>query len=98
MSSFNETISIISLQAGAGSVGTSSEVLDSATASKKAGKGIHIKNTHASQNLFVGNSTVTSTGGFELGPDESVFLEIDDPSTVYVVGSGASTTYTWLSY
>jgi len=98
MSSFNETISVSSLQAGVGSVDTTAEALDSAIASRKAGKGIHIKNTHASQNLFVGNSAVSSTLGFEIGPDETVFLQIDDPTTVFVVGSGASTTYTWLSY
>ncbi len=87
MSSFNETIPINSLQAVVGSADTAAEVLDGAT-SKKAHKGVRIKNTHGSQNLFVGNENVTATTGFELGPDEEIFLELEDPSKIYVIGSG----------
>jgi len=97
MSSFNETISLKTWQSATGSVGTSAaqlvDVLD-----KASGKGIIIKNTHASQKLYIGDARVSATKGFELGANESVELALQYANEVYVVGGGASTTYTWLSY
>ena len=98
MSSFNETVDLQSFQAAVGSVGTSAAQLATVLSGKPAYKGVTIKNTHASNNLFVGKSDVTATTGFELGPDESIELVIKQPSELYVIASGASTTYTWLAY
>lgn len=97
MSSFNETVTIDSLQHGIGSVGTSSEALNTAT-EKKAGKGITVKNYHASQFLFVGKANVSATNGFRLAPGEQIELNIDRADHIYVIGSGADTTYTWISH
>jgi len=97
MSSFNETIEINSLQAGVGSAGTSAEQLDG-VANKPAHKGVLIKNTHASQNLFVGKEGVTATTGYELGTNEEIFLQVKNPELIYVIASGASTTYTWAAH
>lgn len=97
MSSFNETIVINSLQAGVGSVGTTAEALDGST-NNRVHKGVKIKNTHATQNLFVGKSGVTSSTGYELGPNEEVFLYLRFPDEIFVVGSGAATTYTWIGH
>ena len=97
MSSFNETVTIDSLQQGIGSVGTTAEALNTAT-EKTAGKGIIIKNYHASQFLFVGKSNVSATNGFRLAPSEQIELKINRADQIYVIGSGADTTYTWISH
>ena len=98
MSSFNEAITIDSYQAGVGTVGTSAAKLAGAR-DAKVHKRIIVKNTHATNNLFVGKEGVTATvGGYELGPDEEVYLDLDNPSKVFVVASGASTTYTWCAH
>ena len=96
--SFNETISIESFQAGVGSAGTSAEKLNGAR-NQKVHKAIVVKNTHATQKLFVGGSNVSSTlHGYELGQNEEIYLELQNPSEVYVVGDGAGTTYTWCAH
>lgn len=95
--SLKEAGSFKHVQAAVGSVGTTAERLDNAK-NENVFKGVHIKNTHASQSLYVGPYNVSSTRGFELGTDESIFLEVDNPYEIYVVASGADTTYTWLGY
>ena len=95
--SLKETGSFKHVQAGTGSVGTTSGQLVNVK-SEPVFKGVLIKNTHASQSLFVGRYDVTATSGYELGTNEEVFLEVESPSEIYVLGSGASTTYTWIGY
>lgn len=95
--SIREAGSFNDFQAGAGSVGTTAEVLDGSK-DESVYMEVIIKNTHASQNLFVGKANVSSSTGFELGPDEEIKLKVDKPSEIYVVGSGAATTYTWCGY
>jgi len=99
MSSFNETIKMTdSFQCGMGSVGNATaEKLDSVR-DAKIHKELVIKNTHATNKLYVGKANVSSSFGLELGANEQVELQIDNPANVYVIGSALSTTYTWLAY
>jgi hypothetical protein len=97
MSNFNETIPMKSFQANTGSVSATAAKLV-AVKDQKAHKGVIIKNTHASQKLYVGLSNVTALLGYELGVNEEVRLELNTPADIYVLGSGATTTYTWLAY
>ena len=59
--------------------------------------GVYIKASYTNTwILYIGNSTVTAnsadaTDGFELLASEGLFIEINDPSKLYVVGST-----TWL--
>ena len=61
-----------------------------------AARGVQIKAASANSGLvYVGNSDVTAdasdaTDGFPLAPGEGLFLPVDDPSRIYVVGSAAS--------
>ena len=95
--SIKEAGSFKHAQAGTGSVGTTAAQLVNVK-DEPVFKGVLIKNTHASQSLFVARYDVSATVGYELGTNEEVFLEIDSPSEIYVLGSGASTTYTWIGY
>ena len=95
--SLKEAGSFKHVQAAVGSVGTAAERLDGSK-DEFVYKGVRIKNTHASQLIYVGRANVSATQGFELGPDEEVFLEVDKPYEIYVIASGAATTYTWIAY
>lgn len=97
MSSFNETIPIKSIQGGTGSVGTTAAGLVGAI-DRESKKGVRVKNTHATQKLYVLDSRVSATLGYELGVNEDLFLELVQPKDIRVVGDGASTTYTWIAY
>jgi hypothetical protein len=98
MSSFNETIPTSSLQAGTGVVGTTATQLIGVT-NKKAAKGIYIKHIGSNSDaLFVGLEGVSTTQGYELDDGEEIFLQIEDPSLIYVVGSDGSVAYSWISY
>jgi hypothetical protein len=65
------------------------------TTSAHAPRGVQIKASVAnSGTVYVGNSDVTAgsadaTDGFPLGAGDALFLPIDDPSKVYLVGSAA---------
>jgi hypothetical protein len=75
------------------SIGTSAVQLT--TTSMHAPRGVQIKAALAnSGTVYVGNSDVTAgaadaTDGFPLAPGEALFVPIDDPSKVYVVGTAA---------
>lgn len=97
MTVFNETVPIRGIQGATGSVGTTKAKLVDVT-DKVAHKGTWIKNTHATQKLFVFDSRVSATTGYELGVNEEIFLELERPDEIFVVGSAASTTYTWIAY
>lgn len=79
---------------GAFSVGTSAAVIVSAGQKTKS---LIIKNTHASQTLFVGDdSSVSDTTGFPVAAGESISIEgYNGP--VYGYGSGADTTGRYLA-
>jgi len=70
--------------------------------SELAHKGLLIKADNANTGtIYMGNSDVTAnttaaTDGFQLGPGESVELEVEDPSIVYARASAASQKVFWI--
>jgi hypothetical protein len=73
------------------SIGTTAVPLTAT--SVHAARGVQLKAASANTGtVYVGNSDVTAdsadaTDGFPLTPGEGLFLPVDDPSRVYVVGS-----------
>lgn len=71
--------------------------------SYKTKKGVLVKASSGNGTglVYVGSSTVTAnaaddTSGFELAASEWVELEVNDVSDVYVIGSEADLSVTWL--
>lgn len=66
-----------------------------AVSAKTTGEGARVRNTHATNILYVGGSSVDGTTGYAIPPGQSE----DFPFTgdIYVVGSGAGTTGTWMA-
>ena len=56
-------------------------------------RGILIQNNHGTNTVYIGPSTVTadttSTGGYQLGPSDSVFMTLDGGTDVYAISSAA---------
>lgn len=81
------------------SIGASALQLTST--SSRVSKGVVVKAAVGnSGKVYVGLSNVTAdsadaTDGFELAAGESIAMEIDDPSKVYVIGSAASQKVFW---
>lgn len=76
--------------AAQGTVGTSSAQLSSQARTF----GVWITNTHASQTLAVGSSSVSTTRFIaRLNPSERLFLPVANDNLLFVLGSAASTTY-----
>lgn len=98
MSSFNETITVNSLQHGQGTATATAAQL-SGVVNKKAHKGVRIRHiSGGSDTLYVGLEGLTTSNGYPLEDGQEIFLEIEDPTAVYVIGSDASVIYGWLSY
>jgi hypothetical protein len=63
------------------------------TIEKRAAKGVEIKAAVTNTGtLYVGNSDVTAdaadaTSGFPLHAGDAIFLPVDDPTSVYLIGS-----------
>jgi len=79
------------------------------TCPRQLTKGIWIKapgTLHTAANsdsVYVGKSNVTAdsdveTGGYELAPGEELFLEVDDPSEVWVVSTAGAQDIGWIMY
>lgn len=93
-----DSVNPASMQQGTGTVGTTATQL-SGVRNIKAYKGVLVKhNGTAADDLYVGRENVDATLGYLLEDGESVFIEIDDPTQIYVVGSDASVAYSWLAY
>lgn len=67
-------------------------------------KGVVVKAADAnSGTIYVGNSSsvtansADATDGFELGAGQSITIEIDDPSKIYVIASAANQKVFWLA-
>jgi methylaspartate ammonia-lyase len=60
-------------------------------------QGVNIK-AHAGNTgfVYVGDAAVSSTNGFQLDNGEEVFLAIDDPSKIYVIGSADNQDVSWI--
>lgn len=96
MSSFNETVPMKSFQAQAGSAEATVAQLE-AVKDQPAHKGVSIRNIGPGT-LYVGSSNVSSVFGYELNAGEEIELELEDPTSIYVITTGASVPYTWLAY
>lgn len=95
----NVTNAFSSFQAGVGSVGTTAAQLNNVT-NKGVIKKVVVKNTHNTNLLYVGGANVANSdpeNGYELAQDETIELEVRDATKIWVIGSGASTTYTWFA-
>lgn len=67
-------------------------------------RGVTVKAVGANTGkVYVGLSTVTAgiaaptTDGFELSAGDSVTLEIDDPSKIYVISTSTGQAVTWIA-
>jgi hypothetical protein len=82
------------------SIGTSAVKLTNT--SMHAPRGVQIKASLAnSGTVYVGNSDVTAnaadaTDGFPLAAGEALFVSVNDPSKVYVIGSASGQTVFFL--
>jgi len=54
-------------------------------------------NISAAANVYVGPSGVTSSTGLELGPGESVPLEVSNTNLIYVITASTSAAYSWIA-
>jgi len=72
-------------------IGTSSAQLNASTV--RLLKGVLIKNTHNSNKLYVGSdNTVTTSTGFSIDAGQSLELEVQSESLVWLIADAASTT------
>ena len=54
-------------------------------------KGVQVQAAYANTvSVFVGDSSVDATHGFELAPGDSVFVPVPDPSKIFVFASSTS--------
>ncbi len=72
-----------------GTVGTSSAQL----ASQALQHGVRVRNLHATQTLYYGDSGVTTANGYVVKPGEDTFVPCANRNQVWLIASGASTTY-----
>ncbi len=75
---------------GQNTVGTTPAAIGSTQALKH---GVWIRNLHATQNLDFGSSSLSTSNGYRLRPGEEKFVPVGNIAQLYVVGSGASTSY-----
>jgi len=72
--------------------GTAAKVPGTALNYRRA---IIVQNNHASNTVYLGSSTVTAdtaaTGGYQLGPGDSVAFTLDGSVDLYAIASAAST-------
>ncbi len=84
-----------------GSVGDSTQVEVKLVQTGLHAQGGLLKNTHASQILYVGGSTqttVSSATGWPLAAGKSIWVEgdVDQSAGFWVIGSAAATTFAFL--
>lgn len=81
-------------QAGHGTATATAQPIVAASYARKAYKGVTIRCLTGTGTVFVGPSTVTTQNGYELPAGKELLVPVEDPSKVFVVGSGD---YSWLS-
>lgn len=63
---------------------------------------IIIQNNHASNTVYIGSSTVTAdtaaTGGYQLGPSDSVAFTLDGSVAIYAISSADNSPVTTLEF
>lgn len=80
------------IKTGQFTVGTSSV---KAVSAKTTSEGARVRNTHATNILYVGDSTVDAASGYPIPPGQSETF--DYVGDLYVIGSGAGTTGGWVA-
>lgn len=81
----------MALQAAVVAVGTSATRLDAADVGGDAASRIRIKNTHATNTLFLGPAGVTTATGYVLAVNETVEFELRGDDALYGIAVAAST-------
>ena len=65
-------------------------------------RAILVQNNHASNTVYLGSVTVTAdtaaTGGYQLGPSDSVAITLDGSVVLYAIASAAATPVTTLEF
>ena len=100
MSSFNSTIPIQSMQFGNGSItGNSGQQLPGSI-SKKSYKHLKLTNSSSSSGgIGFGKSSVIITYVPVIDPGETVTLDIEDASDLYILSTlGGTVYYSWVAY
>lgn len=46
--------------------------------------------------VYVGDAAVSATNGFQLDGGEDVFIAVDDPSKIYIIGSADNQDVSWI--
>jgi len=73
------------------------------TSNIRCARGVVVKAANANTGIiYVGNSDVTAdsadaTDGFELGAGESITIEVDDVSKIYVIASTTNQSVYWIT-
>lgn len=85
------------------SIGATALQLTSTSMAARQGVEIRAAPANSTGIIYVGNSDVTAGGtdatdGFALAAGERVFIPIDDPSKVYVIGSTTGLAVCWIAY
>lgn len=79
--------------------GTRAKAPGTALAYRRA---ILVQNNHASNTVYLGSVTVTAdtsaTGGYQLGPSDSVVFTLDGSVDLYAIASAGSTPVTTLEF
>lgn len=75
------------------SIGTGAATL--IVAARTTGKGVRVRNTHATQVLYVGDANVTAANGYPIPAGLSELFSTYT-GALYGVGSGAATTGGWI--
>jgi hypothetical protein len=85
------------------SIGATALQLTTTSFAARQGVEIRADAANGANFVYVGNSDVTAGGtdatdGFKLAAGERVFIPIDDPSKVWVIGSTTGLAVSWVAY
>lgn len=94
----SDTVKTSNMQTGSGSATTTQGALVG-IAELNASKGVLIKNTDATNTVWLGTvAALSATNSFTLAPGEQVFLEIDNVWDLQIRSNTSTATYTYVSY
>ena len=76
----------------------STSAVQMTSADKPAKIGVRVKNTHASNDLYVGfSSSVTTGNGFKLATDEEIHIPISNANKIWLIASASGTVAVWMA-
>lgn len=86
------------IQSGQGTVGATRQILATKASTERLKRGVTIKAATGNANsVCVGGPEVSTSNGFILLKDESVFIACESVEQVYVVGGAADQAYHWIA-